>query len=76
MFDYFHHGHLKLFERAAKLGDNLIVAIQRDEEVSVNKPNACLLYCFRQRVEIVSTIRFVDKVFSYSQRYRYFLRRF
>lgn len=67
VFDYFHYGHLKLFERAAALGDHLTVAVQADEEIHKTKPNAELLYTFQQRVEIVSSIRFVDRVVSYTQ---------
>ena len=33
VFDYFHYGHLKLFERAKAMGDYLIVAIQAEEYI-------------------------------------------
>ena len=33
VFDYFHYGHLKLFEQARKYGDYLIVAIQKDDDI-------------------------------------------
>ena len=42
VFDYFHYGHLKLLERAKDCGDYLIVAVQRDEEIHKNKPDATL----------------------------------
>lgn len=44
VFDYLHYGHLKLFERAAKLGDYLIVAVQVDEEIHRTKPDASVLH--------------------------------
>ncbi len=67
VFDFFHYGHLKLFERAKKLGDYLIVAIQVDEQIKINKPETQVLYNFSQRSEIVSAIKFVDEVIPYTQ---------
>lgn len=67
VFDYFHYGHLKLFERARKIGDHLTVAIQKDEEIHKTKPKAEILYPYSKRVEIISAIRYVDKIISYTQ---------
>ena len=67
VFDYFHYGHLKLLERAKALGDYLIVAVQRDEEIHKTKPNAKVLYSLEQRVEIIRSIRYVDEVIPYGQ---------
>ncbi len=59
-FDMFHIGHLKLLQRLAKLGDELIVAISTDE---FNKlKNKTVLIPFEQRAEIVANISCVDKV--------------
>ncbi len=67
VFDYFHYGHLKLFERAKALGDYLVVAVQRDEEIRKTKPDAQVLYDLSRRMEMVSAIRFVDEVVPYAQ---------
>lgn len=67
VFDYFHYGHLKLFEKAKALGDYLIVAVQKDEQIHKNKPDAKIMYSTAQRAEIVSAIRFVDAVIEYDQ---------
>lgn len=67
VFDYFHYGHLKLFERAKALGDYLIVAVQRSEEIHKNKPQAKILYSLEQRLEIIKAIRFVDEAIPYSE---------
>ena len=67
VFDYFHYGHLKLFERAKALGDYLIVAVQQDEEIHKTKPEAQILYNTQQRLEMVGSIRHVDQVIEYSQ---------
>lgn len=67
VFDYFHYGHLKLLERCKKLGDYLIVAVQKDEEILKTKPNAIVLYNLNQRMEMVGALKCVDKVVSYTQ---------
>lgn len=67
VFDYFHYGHLKLLEKAKSLGDYLIVAVQRDEEIRKNKPEANILYSLEQRMEIIRAIRYVDEVVPYGQ---------
>ena len=67
VFDYFHYGHLKLFERTKALGDYLIVAVQRTEEIHKTKPDAKLIYTLEQRMEILSAIRYIDEVVPYSQ---------
>ena len=67
VFDYFHYGHLKLFERCKEHGDYLIVAVQKGEEILKTKPQAKVLYSTQQRLEIVSSIRYVDEVIEYGQ---------
>lgn len=67
VFDYFHYGHLKLFERAKTFGDYLIVAVQRTEEIHKTKPDAKILYSLEQRMEILKSIKYIDEVVSYTQ---------
>ncbi len=67
VFDYLHYGHLKLFERASKYGDYLIVAVQKDEEIHKTKPDAHMLYNLMQRMEFVGAIKYVDEVVPYTQ---------
>lgn len=67
VFDYFHYGHLKLFERAKALGDYLIVAVQQDEQIHKTKPDARILYSTEKRMEMVGALRCVDAVIEYSQ---------
>ncbi len=66
VFDYFHYGHLKLFEQARKYGDYLIVAIQKDEDIKKRKPNHVLRYNYSQRAEIISQLRLVDEIYPSS----------
>ncbi len=67
VFDFFHYGHLKLLERAKALGDYLIVAIQVDEQIKINKPQSEILYNFDQRSEMVLAVKYVDEVVPYTQ---------
>lgn len=67
VFDYFHYGHLKLFQKARTFGDYLIVAVQRTEEIHKTKPDAKVLYSLEQRTEILKSLRCVDEVTVYSQ---------
>jgi cytidyltransferase-like protein len=67
VFDYFHYGHLKLFQRAKALGDHLTVAVQRDSEIHKTKPQAQILYTTEQRLEMVDAICYVDAVMVYDQ---------
>lgn len=65
VFDYFHLGHLRLFERARKLGDYLIVAVQDGEFILKYKPTAKVLYTTEQRMDMISALRVVDEVVTY-----------
>lgn len=65
VFDYFHLGHLRLFENAKKLGDYLIVAVQDGEFILKYKPQAKILYTTEQRLDLVGALRVVDEVITY-----------
>lgn len=65
VFDYFHLGHLRLFENAKKLGDYLIVAVQDGNCILKTKPNAHVLYTTEQRIDLVKALRVVDEVIIY-----------
>lgn len=65
VFDYFHLGHLRLFENAKKLGDYLIVAVQDGDSILKTKPDAKVLYTTQQRIDLVKALRVVDEVIIY-----------
>ncbi len=69
VYDYFHLGHLRLFENAKKLGDRLIVAVQNGDQILKTKPNANVLYTTEQRMELVAAIKCVDEVITYNDVY-------
>ncbi len=65
VFDYFHLGHLRLFENAKKLGDYLIVAVQDGNSILKTKPDAKILYSTEQRIDLVKALRVVNDVVVY-----------
>lgn len=66
VFDYFHYGHLKLFEQARLYGEYLIVAVQDDNFILKYKPDSKPLYSTQQRVKMISSLKIVDKVVVYT----------
>lgn len=77
-FDVFHLGHLRLIERAAKLGGRLIVGVSTDS-LNLKKKGRLPIYSEAERLAIISALRDVSEVFleesleqkgDYIQRYR------
>ncbi|GJL37613.1 Glycerol-3-phosphate cytidylyltransferase [Phytobacter ursingii] len=61
-YDVFHIGHVNILERAAALGDYLIVGVSSDA-LSYKKKHRYPLYSQDDRVKIISSLRCVDEVF-------------
>lgn len=59
-FDLLHYGHVRLLQRAAALGDYLVVALSTDEfNLSKGKVS---FYSYGIRKEMLESIRYVDLV--------------
>jgi cytidyltransferase-like protein len=67
VFDMFHFGHLRLLQRASKIGDYLMVGVQEDEYVARFKPPGApaTLYSTDERCEMIRALRVVDEVFVF-----------
>lgn len=65
VYDYFHIGHLRLFEQCKKHADHLIVAVQDERYIKQYKPEAEVFYSTDERVEILKALRIVDEVTVY-----------
>jgi choline-phosphate cytidylyltransferase len=61
-FDVFHVGHLRVIERAAALGDRLVVGVSADE-LNLRKKGREPVFSQAERMEIVAALRAVDEVF-------------
>ena len=65
VFDYFHIGHLRLFEQCKFYADYLIVAVQDGDYIKKFKPDANVLYSTKERVDMVKALKIVDQVVVY-----------
>lgn len=61
-FDVFHVGHLRVIERAAALGDRLVVGVSADA-LNLRKKGREPVFSERERLEIVAALKCVDGVF-------------
>ena len=61
-FDVFHVGHLRVIERAAALGDRLVVGVSADA-LNLRKKDRLPVFSQGERLEIVAALRVVDEVF-------------
>lgn len=65
VYDYFHLGHLRLFEQCKRYADYLIVGVQNEEFIKRYKPEAEILYSTEERLEILRALKPVDEVIIY-----------
>jgi glycerol-3-phosphate cytidylyltransferase len=61
-FDVFHVGHVRVLERAAALGDRLVVGVSSDA-LNIAKKGRAPVFNQDERMEIVRSLRCVDEVF-------------
>jgi glycerol-3-phosphate cytidylyltransferase len=61
-FDVFHVGHLRVIERAAALGDRLVVGVSADA-LNLRKKGREPVFSERERMAIVAALKPVSEVF-------------
>ncbi len=61
-YDLLHIGHVRLLERAAALGDKLIVGVSCSE-LNRKKKGRAPVYTTQDRMDIIKALRCVDEVF-------------
>jgi len=66
-FDILHPGHVRLLERASKLGDYLLVAVNSDESIQRLKGMKRPILPLEARLEMVSGLSMVDAVISFEE---------
>jgi D-beta-D-heptose 7-phosphate kinase/D-beta-D-heptose 1-phosphate adenosyltransferase len=59
-FDPIHIGHVRMFQNARKLGDELVVILNNDNWLRQKKEN--IFMCESERKEIIEALRDVDRV--------------
>ena len=62
--DMFHYGHVRLFERAKKMGKTLVVGVHSDETVESYKRRPILT--MKERINIIKSCRYVDEVIPHA----------
>lgn len=61
-FDIVHLGHIKFLEKAKKIGDNLIVLLESDENIKKSKGNNRPINNQNDRAEFLMNLKMVDEV--------------
>ncbi|MFC7594711.1 adenylyltransferase/cytidyltransferase family protein [Terrabacter sp. GCM10028922] len=61
-FDVFHVGHVRVLQRAAALGDRLVVGVSADA-LNVAKKGRPPVFNQDERLEIIAALKVVDEVF-------------
>ncbi|MGZ4776240.1 MAG: adenylyltransferase/cytidyltransferase family protein [Oryzihumus sp.] len=61
-FDVLHVGHVRVLQRAAGLGDRLVVGVSADQ-LNISKKGRAPVFSQEERLEIVGSLKMVDEVF-------------
>lgn len=61
-FDVLHIGHLRILERAATLGERLVVGVSSDA-LNISKKGRAPVFSQAERLQLVAALRCVDEVF-------------
>ena len=64
-FDILHRGHIELFRYAKSLGDELIVGIDTDEKVKLDKGKNRPINNLQDRMFMLQSIKYIDKVIPF-----------
>lgn len=67
VFDILHAGHLSLFEKASKLGEVLLVAVNSDSSVKRLKGPSRPVNRYMDRARLIAALRPVDYVVQFRQ---------
>jgi rfaE bifunctional protein nucleotidyltransferase chain/domain len=65
-FDILHRGHLEMFQYAKSLGEYLIVGIDTDEKVKMDKGPERPYNCLDDRRFMLESIKYIDEVIVFN----------
>lgn len=68
VFDILHLGHVKYLEAAKKLGDILIVGVNTDKSVKINKGPKRPINGEKSRIGVLAALESVDYVFLFDEK--------
>ena len=66
--DVLHRGHIELFKYAKSLGDLLIVGIDSDRKVKIDKGETRPINKAEDRKFMLESIKYIDKVFIFNSK--------
>jgi len=64
-FDVLHRGHIELFRYAKSLGSELVVGIDTDEKVKLDKSEDRPINNLQDRMYMLQSIKYIDKVIPF-----------
>ena len=64
-FDILHRGHIEMFRYAKSLGDELVVGVDSDEKVKLDKGSDRPINSLQDRIHMLQAIRYIDKVIPF-----------
>ena len=64
-FVILHRGHIELFKYAKSLGDELVVGIDTDEKVKLDKGKDRPINNLQDRMYMLQSIKYIDKVIPF-----------
>ena len=64
-FDILHRGHIELFRYAKSLGDELVVGIDTDKKVKLDKGKDRPINNLQDRMYMLQSIKYIDKVIPF-----------
>ena len=67
-FDIMHPGHIELFKACKSLGDRLIVGVDTDEKVKIDKGHDRPINNLCYRMSMLKSIKYIDEVHSFGTR--------
>ena len=64
-FDILHKGHIELFRYAKSLGDELVVGVDSDEKIRLDKGKKRPINDLQYRMTMLQSIKYIDKVIPF-----------
>ena len=65
-FDILHRGHIELFKYCKSIGDILIVGIDTDEKIKLDKGMSRPFNTLKDRIFLLNSIKYIDKIYSFN----------
>lgn len=59
-FDIVHPGHIKIFKSSKNKGDKLLVLVNSDKSIKLNKGKKRPIIKLKDRIQVLSSIQFID----------------